>query len=215
MKPGRRRLGETFSAAGPTKQPSVSCSSASPRRVRRAALPSRPSMGLSSGCTCMAMARASGLSLCRPSAVTISAASPLPNSPLWNMSSEATARPSERAILRPVLASSYFHWVPAPASSRTETTKRSTRRRAASMGSKGGDADAHRWSSWETRGIPWTSKWRHRPWAGMAEYAVPKSRYGCGETWYESECSRACSIVSSLTLIMPKQYSTTPGNLSA
>lgn len=139
-------------------------SKACPSRIMTPALPSSPLMGLFSD-TCRPFASLSMLSLFRPTASTWQGwlSSPL-NMPAVNISKLATATPSLRRYIRPDCLLLYCHLAPAPASSRTETVNRSSKRRVRSGPSI---ADGHDARSCSMRGRPPTSKCCHRPCDGI------------------------------------------------
>ena len=91
----------------------------------------------------------------------------LENRPDLNICTLATANPSDRVKVWPDCSSVYFQVFPAPASSNTETTTRSTNLRASSFVSGalvGWEAQfsIRRW----TRSIP-ASRCRQRPWMNL------------------------------------------------
>ena len=96
------------------------------------ARPSKPSNGLSSD-TCRALANLPAVIVFRPAPSTWhgSVGSLLKN-PHLNISKLATASPSLREKYFPDSLDLYFHILPAPASSKTDTRKRSIKRRVRS-----------------------------------------------------------------------------------
>lgn len=91
--------------------------------------------------------------------------SAVPKAPSRKQYRLATAIPSLLSKRRPVLASVYPHVSPAPASSRTETKKRSIKRRQHSTSSV--PAALHLDKSFEMRSVGPTSKCCHLPCGGI------------------------------------------------
>lgn len=86
-----------------------------------------------------------------------------PSSNIWKL---ATPSPSERLYSSVVPGSLYFHTLPAPASKRTETRKRSMRRLQISLSSGADDDSFHFAISGSIRGLP-ASRCLQRPWGGI------------------------------------------------
>lgn len=106
-----------------------------PSLINKPVRPANPAIGLSS-VTCSPELMMSKVNLDRASASTWCGwAASLLNLPALNISRLATARPSLLLYVRPLSTLLYFHEVPAPASSSTETRKRSRILRHRSDGS--------------------------------------------------------------------------------
>jgi len=150
------------------------------RLKSRAARPSSPVMGLDS-VTCIAVAVRSAVIFAKPATGNKKTSLPelsgdlrfghppstrqgWPSTPLknpsWNIWALATPSPSDRLKILLVVGSVYFHRLPAPASSRTETRKRSTSLRAFSLSSTCSCDHLVRRGSIRERPA---SRWRQRP----------------------------------------------------
>lgn len=135
-------------------------SNACPSRVIKPALPSRPMIGFASD-TCRPIPNFSIVSVLRPAASTWHGSTGLLlKYPALNISKLAIANPSLRRYVFPDSFDLYDHFVPAPASKRTETRKRSMSRRVLSWLSIDEGQAA---SNCSTRGRPPASKCCHRP----------------------------------------------------
>jgi hypothetical protein len=99
------------------------------RRIKRFVRPSKPAIGFAS-VTCSALAIVSTVRVFNPSASTWHGCVVLLlNIPDLNISRLAIANPSDLRYVRPFSLLLYDHELPAPASRRTETRKRSSNRR--------------------------------------------------------------------------------------
>ena len=138
--------------------------SASESRINNPARPSIPASGFCSEC-CIPLASTSAVTFLSPAPSTWhGSVGSLLKRPDLNISKLATAKPSLREKTLPDSFDRYDHLFPEPASSRTETTNKSIKRRVRSCASMRLGQD---WRSWLMRGLPPTSKCCQRPCGGM------------------------------------------------